>query len=193
MEGVICVYPMMMITIPPTCFYAHTVQCANVASVEEAMVRSAVQQSLLECTATNDQYVLSAVICGDEYGRALFYRCEEDSREIEYLSSAIRILGDSVDKNITVRIEIRRSCVVKDALREARKSKFNPSGVLKVSLTYTIPNQLNSIISLSRSILHLKVQWIKEVLEGNFFAYLHRSARIIFLLGLTQRSFLLTM
>lgn len=61
------------------------------------------------------------------------YRYEEDSHEIKYLSSALRILGDSVDKNTTVHIEIRRSCVVKDALKEARKSKFNPSGVLRVS------------------------------------------------------------
>ena len=56
----------------------------------------------------------------------------DDSPEIEYLSSAIRILQDSVEnKTITVRIEIRRSCVVTDALREARKSKFNPYGVVK--------------------------------------------------------------
>lgn len=40
-------------------------QSANAASVEEAMVHSAVQQSLLECVAPNDKYVLSAVIHND--------------------------------------------------------------------------------------------------------------------------------
>ena len=54
---------------------------------------------------------------------------EEDSL---CLSDAVRILGDSVRRDISVCLEIRRSSVVKDAIKEARKSKFNPQGLLKV-------------------------------------------------------------
>lgn len=47
---------------------------------------------------------------------------------------------------MSVRVEIRRSCVVKDALREAQKSKFNPRGLLKVCLTYiSYSSHLNNI------------------------------------------------
>ena len=60
-------------------------------------------------------------------------RCEERSPAIWCLSDAVRILGESVDRDCTVCLEIRRTAVVKDALREARKSKFNPQGMLKVS------------------------------------------------------------
>ena len=65
----------------------------------------------------------------------MLFRREEDSPEILYLSDAVRILGDSIDSDTTVRLEIRRSCVVKDALRE---SNFNHQGLLKVSSTNVV-------------------------------------------------------
>ena len=46
-------------------------------------------------------------------------RHEEDSL---CLSDAVRILGASVRSDISVCLEIRRSSVVKDAIKEAQKS-----------------------------------------------------------------------
>ena len=60
-------------------------------------------------------------------------RHEEDST---CLSDVVRILGASVKSDISVRLEIRRKSVVKDALKEARKLKFNPEGLLKVSFLF---------------------------------------------------------
>ena len=59
-------------------------------------------------------------------------RHEEDSTCL----SDVRILGASVKSDISVRLEIRRKSVVKDALKEARNSKFNPEGLLKVSFMF---------------------------------------------------------
>ena len=65
-------------------------------------------------------------------------RFQENFPEIWYLSDVVSNLGESVDRDISVCLEIRRSCVVKDALREAWISKFNPQGLLKVSSSYNV-------------------------------------------------------
>ena len=60
--------------------------------------------------------------------------CEQEYHyEVVNLSDAVRILGDSVKSDTCVRLEVRRGYVLKDALREARKPKFNPERSVKVS------------------------------------------------------------
>ena len=48
------------------------------------------------------------------------------------LSGAIELLAKSVKENETVVVEVRHSCVVKDALKEARKAKFCVNKTLNV-------------------------------------------------------------
>ena len=48
------------------------------------------------------------------------------------LADAIRVMAKSVLENATVVLEIRRTFVVKDALKEARKAKFSPIKLAKV-------------------------------------------------------------
>ena len=60
-----------------------------------------------------------------------FYRTMS-ADHIVTLPDAIKILAKSVLENQTAVLEIRRTFVVKDALKEARKAKFCPTKRAKV-------------------------------------------------------------
>lgn len=58
-----------------------------------------------------------------------FYRTTS-ADHIVTLADAIRVMAKSVLENATVVLEIRRTFVVKDALKEARKAKFKLAKVI---------------------------------------------------------------
>ena len=60
-----------------------------------------------------------------------FYRTTS-ADHIVTLADAIRVMAKSVLENATVVLEIRRTFMVKDALKEARKAKFSPIKLAKV-------------------------------------------------------------
>lgn len=58
------------------------------------------------------------------------------AEEISSLPVALNILAKAVSRKETVVLEIRHTFVVQDALREARKAKFHPSKLAKVSVKW---------------------------------------------------------
>ena len=57
---------------------------------------------------------------------------EGDFEDSNPLMSAIKSLRKNVDEDDTMRIEVRREFLLKDALREAHKKKFSPCRNMKV-------------------------------------------------------------
>ena len=51
------------------------------------------------------------------------------------LVDEIKSLQKNIDYDSSLRIEVRRNFVLSDALREARKNKFNPKKFIKVRST----------------------------------------------------------
>ena len=91
----------------------------------------------------------------------------------DYLSMAdvIRRLSLPLKSNEDpVVIEVRRSHILKDSLKEAKKAKFDASKMLKVHVFLQYQHFFNYCYN-NRSDLSVRELWIKVDLGVNFFVY----------------------
>ena len=64
---------------------------------------------------------------------SLYLQCRnENIGSSTSLVNEIKSLQKNIDNDSTLHIEVRRNFVLSDALREARKNKFNPKKFIKV-------------------------------------------------------------
>ena len=102
------------------------------------MFQSALEASLAD-SHVNDHKDNSRLVAAMYVMLYIFITIPHFSRDlprgqITSLADAVRSLQSVVDVNSNVVIEIRREFLIKDAMKEARKLKFTPSKLLKVSV-----------------------------------------------------------
>ena len=97
-------------------------------SIEREMVNSAIGASLSENTGVDLKEYVIVKQCISRY--SILFNIQGTSQSP--LEEVLHQLNKNASYEMILSIEVRRSFLVKDAMKEASKSKFNPSKKLKV-------------------------------------------------------------